>query len=297
MSLFLPLLTRNITTHIRMPIRLENRQLYTMYSCHKNMTKTPFLTINESELAFASLAVPLASDFTETSPLRVLPRHFSTKNTGVSLMKTIKRKVGLGYRYPKYTMRLAGLKLYMCCSELVDYDELFDYLDIPDTFFSYFLLLQIHVWLVIGRVAQEGDEGAFVKRHLTTYMWEDLDAKTKKLAQDGLLKNRREGLAEMHPQFSAAMFSYDEGSLCNDVDLAASLWRILFQKNCQDPVKLAKIVHYIRKQIAHIDSQKTEFVLKKGLVTFLPFEGERLDYDSSTVAINRILLGVSNIRK
>ena len=70
---------------------------------------------------------------------------------------------GLGYRYPKYRMSYAGLKLYLCCTELVQFDELFDYLELPDTYLSYFLLLHLHVWLIMTRLAQEGDEGKFIK--------------------------------------------------------------------------------------------------------------------------------------
>jgi len=223
------------------------------------------------------------------------PRRFATSVGDESRWQGIKKYLGkatgLGYRYPKYRMSYASLKLYLCCTELVQYDELFDYLDLPDTYLSYFNLLFLHLWIVLCRVVQDGDEGKFVKKMVLTFLWEDMTERTKKLMLKGVLKNRHESLGELHGQSTAALFAYDEGSLEDDKDLAGSLWRILFQKDCSDPQKVARMVHYVRKQQAHLDRQPSETLLYHGIVTFLPFEGDTLEYDVSVKQIQKVIMG------
>jgi len=263
------------------------RFLYT--SNHANLKRQPFLAVDHPIFC---VGPSFDTGCFETVDQRLQPSvaHFTTTTANNGKLQNLKRMMGFGYRFPKHKMALAGLRLYLCCTELVDYDEMFDYLGLPDTFFSYFLLLQIHIWLVSARVAQDGDEGQFIKRSVLANMWEDLSEKSKKISTEGV-KHRKEALHEMATQYSAAMFAYDEGSLDSDIVLAGALWRTLFQKTCDEPQKVAKMVHYIRKQQSHLDHQNTDTVLGHGVVTFLPFEGDSLQYAMSLKTINEILFG------
>lgn len=51
------------------------------------------------------------------------------------------------------------------------------------------------------------------------------------------------------------------------------------------------MVHYIRKQQAHLDRQPGESLLYHGIVTFLPFEGDTLEYDVSIKQIQKVIMG------
>ena len=64
-----------------------------------------------------------------------------------------------------------------------------------------------------------------------------------------------------------------------------------FEQNCGDPQKLAKMIHYIRKQQAHLDRQVSHTLLFHGIVTFLPFDGDTLEYNVAIEQIQKILLG------
>lgn len=290
----LNLIVRPVRTLSYTVVRTEVRHLFTSYYMTNPKNKvgadpssqsfSPADFIVEPVTISSSIPVPYAN-----------PRSFATSVVDESgwqgLKKSIGQATGLGYRYPKYRMSYASLKLYLCCTELVQFDELFDYLELPDTYLSYFNLLVLHIWIVLSRVAQDGDEGKFVKKAVLTNLWEDMTERTKKLISKGVLKNRHESLGELHGQSTAALFAYDEGSLGDDIALAGSLWRILFQRECEDPQKLARMVHYIRKQQAHLDRQPSESLLYHGIVTFLPFEGDTLEYDVSIKQIQKVIMG------
>jgi len=279
-------------------VRTEFRSLFTSYymTNQKNKVGTDHVNQSFSPADYIIDPVPIS---TSASVPYANPRRFATSvgdesrllGLGKSIKKTIGHATGLGYRYPKYRMSYASLKLYLCCTELVQFDELFEYLDLPDTYLSYFNLLFLHIWIILSRVAQEGEEGRFVKKSVLTFLWEDMTERTKKLITKGVLKNRHESLGELHGQSTAALFAYDEGSLGDDKMLAGTLWRILFQKDCNDPQKLAKMVHYVRKQQAHLDRQTSESLLYHGIITFLPFEGDTLEYDVSIKQIQRVVMG------
>ena len=53
----------------------------------------------------------------------------------------------------------------------------------------------------------------------------------------------------MNEQLRFAIFSLDEGLLGDDRDLAAAVWRIFYEQDCDDPAKVEKLVKYIRKQV------------------------------------------------
>ena len=66
---------------------------------------------------------------------------------------------------------------------------------------------------------------------------------------------------------------------------------LIKSQDCDDPQKICRMVHYVRKQMAHLDRQPSDILLANGVVTFLPFEGDTLEYDVSLKQIQRVLLG------
>lgn len=51
----------------------------------------------------------------------------------------------------------------------------------PDTFHSWFVVRALHVWMLMARLMQEGEEGRLIRNALVEAMWEDVDLKSRQL--------------------------------------------------------------------------------------------------------------------
>lgn len=97
----------------------------------------------------------------------------------------------------------------------------------PDTFASWFVVLELHVWLLCARAMQDGEEGKLVRNAIIEAMWEDNELKSKKL-EGALASARKRDIALLHQQFLAVLMSYDEGLLKDDHVLAGTLDQLNF---------------------------------------------------------------------
>ncbi|XP_076869942.1 ubiquinol-cytochrome c reductase complex assembly factor 1 [Brachyhypopomus gauderio] len=167
-------------------------------------------------------------------------------------------------KYNKWKIKIAALRMYTCCVERVNYDEFFERCSLPDTLNSWFLVAQLHVWMCLVRLRQEGREGKYMCRYIVHSMWEDVEQRCKIMGIDAF--NRKESMKAMTEMFYAAIFGYDEGILSDDCVLAAALWRNLFNRQCEDPRQLELMVEYVRKQMQFIDSLDGEDLLLTGEV-------------------------------
>jgi hypothetical protein len=50
-------------------------------------------------------------------------------------------------------------------------------------------------------------------------------------------------------QFLYKAYLYDDGLMGSDKDLASALWNGFFEANEDNPEKVEKLVHYVRKQV------------------------------------------------
>ncbi|XP_058259990.1 ubiquinol-cytochrome-c reductase complex assembly factor 1 isoform X2 [Hemibagrus wyckioides] len=149
-------------------------------------------------------------------------------------------------KYNKWKIKIAALRMYTCCVERINYDEFFERCSLPDTLNSWFLVAQLHVWMCLVRMRQEGREGKYMCRYIVHSMWEDVEQRSKIMGIDAI--QRKKGMRDMTETFYAAIFGYDEGILSDDCVLAAALWRNLFNRQCEDPRQLELMVEYVRKQ-------------------------------------------------
>nr|XP_033770435.1 ubiquinol-cytochrome-c reductase complex assembly factor 1 isoform X1 [Geotrypetes seraphini] len=171
-------------------------------------------------------------------------------------------------KYSKWKIKIAALRMYTCCVERIDYDEFFDRCCLPDTLNSWFLVTQLHVWMCLVRLKQEGRAGKYMCRYVVYVMWEDVTQRGKVMGIDSVaLKN---SMRVMMENFYAAVFGYDEGILSDDRVLAGALWRNLFNKQCEDPRHLEFMVEYVRKQMQYLDSLVGEDLLLTGDVVWRP---------------------------
>ncbi|NXU08401.1 UQCC1 factor, partial [Pardalotus punctatus] len=171
-------------------------------------------------------------------------------------------------KYSRWKIKVAALRMYTCCVEKTDYEEFFDRCQMPDTLNSWFLVAQLHVWMCLVRLKQEGRTGKYMCRYIVHCMWEDVEQRGKVMGINSAVL--KEDLKRMVENFYAALFGYDEGILSDDHVLAAALWRNLFNRNCEDPRHLELLVEYVRKQVQHLDALSGEDLLLTGEVSWRP---------------------------
>jgi cytochrome b pre-mRNA-processing protein 3 len=82
-------------------------------------------------------------------------------------------------------MQLASFYLYESVVDNVNYMQFFEDFDLPDTFNSWFLVTELHVWMLLVRAMAEGSEsgqnGRFLRNCIVEAMWADVNARAKKL--------------------------------------------------------------------------------------------------------------------
>lgn len=157
----------------------------------------------------------------------------------------------------KYRMSVVGLVLYESIADHIPYTEFMQKFSLPDTFYSWFCLTELHIWLLSTRCMSEGEDGRMVRNRLIEAMWTDVDQRVKKLGV-GKTPLIRQQVKELSEQFKAALVSYDEGLLTDDVTLAGALWRRLYQMQDVDLEHLEILVRYIRRQIIYLDKIPTK---------------------------------------
>ncbi|XP_046374684.2 ubiquinol-cytochrome-c reductase complex assembly factor 1-like [Haliotis rufescens] len=208
-----------------------------------------------------------------------------------SLWDRAKNQMGITGRlkYPKAKLKLSGYNMYTCCQAQVDLEQMFRDLNLPDTFNSWFLVTELHVWMCMVRLAVLDKEGRVVRNSLVEAMWADVDRRSKQLGNAASLTARKEGIKDLGGAFYAALFSYDEGILGDDRELAGAVWRILFEREQdKEAHQLALMVEYVRKQVHHMDQQDSDLMLRRGVVTLLPLYGDKLNVDE----VNSKLLAI-----
>lgn len=73
------------------------------------------------------------------------------------------------------------------CATLIRYFHktqqvfLFSELNLPDTFNSWFLITELHLWMVCVRLMNEGTKGSMIRNYLVEALWNDVEFRAKKL--------------------------------------------------------------------------------------------------------------------
>ena len=125
---------------------------------------------------------------------------------------------------PVAKLKASGYILLTHCAQRTDLMKFFETFNMPDTFYSWFLVTELHVWLVGVRLMAEGDEGRLVRNSMVEALWVDCENRAKAIG-DMSLSTRSKQIAGVAEEFQAALFIYDEGLLGTDMQLANALWR------------------------------------------------------------------------
>lgn len=168
-----------------------------------------------------------------------------------SWLKKLQYKIGLG-EFGSHALRRATIFHYEACTDKLEPTKFFEHLKLPDTLFSFFLVVQLHVWMCQARSMKEGPEGRTLRNEVLERMWQDFDTRLSKIEVYSQSK-RKEILNDLLFHHQSAILSYDEGILTDDKTLANALWRTMFSKSeSTDPVVIEMAVKYVRTQMNHL---------------------------------------------
>jgi len=192
---------------------------------------------------------------------------------GMSVQRTgnwFKRKYNeLKTEYDSYRNRLqegqvqaAGAILSSYCIQSVDTKEFFEYFDLPDTFRSWFLVSELHVYMICNRLmVGQLHDASRVKHCLMKALWEDVMERVKLLA-DIPTKKRKEYIMDLNFEFQAALMMYDCAFLNDDdKEIVAALWRRIFLEEPLDGPRLELLLKYVRINMAMLDDISLEELL------------------------------------
>lgn len=177
-----------------------------------------------------------------------------------SLLQRIKNKI----RLPKiatYRIKANAALFYENMVDNLDYSKFYKEFNMPDTMFSWFMVTELHLWMVMLRVMAEGQDGKTYRDTLVETLWNDVTTRMSKL---GHIRSsvKKKQLTLLSQQFQAAIVNYDEGIMSDDKVLAAALWRRFFGLECNNPEHLEKLLIYVRKQVTLMEAISSNEVTK-----------------------------------
>jgi len=187
-----------------------------------------------------------------------------TESTG-SLFERMRKKIfreSGEMRVSKYVLLRSGNGLATTATHKVDVAAWFKAFDMPDTFFSWWLITEIHAWMLCTRVkVGETADGQEIRNIIVQGLWEDLETRTKKIP--GFTGSKRSNQVwDLAEEFQTVLVVYDVGALGDDMDLANAVWKRFFLANEDaDAQKIELLVKYIRKTLAYLDTIPTHDLL------------------------------------
>lgn len=71
--------------------------------------------------------------------------------------------------------------MYESIVDGINYANFFEEFALPDTFYSWFAVTELHLWMLSVRAMAEGDDGRFVRNCIAQALWSDVGLRIKKL--------------------------------------------------------------------------------------------------------------------
>ncbi|XP_050440906.1 ubiquinol-cytochrome-c reductase complex assembly factor 1 [Adelges cooleyi] len=160
--------------------------------------------------------------------------------------------------------------LYETLVDQIPFTDIMKKLNLPDTFNTWFIITELHLWMVFARLMHEGTKGSMIRNYMMEALWNDVEFRTKKLGGVNI-DIRSQQVNVLCDQIRGALIGYDEGWLTNDMVLAGMVWRRIFNQECNDPQKIEAVVKYIRKQMAVLQTQTFDSLFTKKEVKWIHF--------------------------
>lgn len=174
-------------------------------------------------------------------------------------------------KLPIRHLQAAGSILILSISDYVSYEELLHICNLDDTFYSFYKLLELHTWMVLHRLRQEGNDGLVAGMAFVDAMWRDIEPRLK--IAGAQMSQKTDGLYYLNNHFNSAVVAYDEALLVNDDKaMAHALWLNVFDGRDCDPRNLELLLAYTRKQMQHLHKIESILFLSGQKIEFLPIE-------------------------
>lgn len=74
-----------------------------------------------------------------------------------------------------------GYLLYESIADGIDYVKFFEEFKLSDTFYSWFVITELHIWMVIVRCMAEGDVGPKIRNKIVEALWADVRQRVKQI--------------------------------------------------------------------------------------------------------------------
>ena len=131
----------------------------------------------------------------------------SEKSGGISwFSRTIKQFVD---KKSRKNIRAAGFVYYSICTANVRNGDFIDYFDMDDTFISWFLITELHIWMLCNRVmAVNNHDGTELRDVIIISLWNDCDQRMKKIGGMASGKGRKAQLTSLNEQFQVNFLIY-----------------------------------------------------------------------------------------
>uniref|UniRef100_K1RW82 Ubiquinol-cytochrome c reductase complex chaperone CBP3-like protein n=1 Tax=Magallana gigas TaxID=29159 RepID=K1RW82_MAGGI len=111
-------------------------------------------------------------------------------------------------KLPIRHLQAAGSILILSISDYVSYEELLHICNLDDTFYSFYKLLELHTWMVLHRLRQEGNDGLVAGMAFVDAMWRDIEPRLK--IAGAQMSQKTDGLYYLNNHFNSAVVAYDE---------------------------------------------------------------------------------------
>ncbi|XP_076252561.1 ubiquinol-cytochrome c reductase complex assembly factor 1 [Rhynchophorus ferrugineus] len=198
-------------------------------------------------------------------------RHYTSSNTdqkedGV-IVKLLKKIPFL--QIDSLRAKAAGYMLYENTVDNLNYLKFFEKFALPDTFYSWFVITELHVWMLSARVMADGSSGQILRNGVIEALWADTTQRMKKIGAVNPSETRK-STQELSEQFQAALVAYDEAINSDDIVLAGALWRRIYQKEYASPQHLESLINYVRKHISTLDQLNKEQIASVKAVVWDP---------------------------
>lgn len=155
------------------------------------------------------------------------------------------------FKVSKAELSQAAYFTYEDLVEMIPIEQFFIEFQMPDTFASWFTIVELHLWIISARLMKEETIGYYARDMLTEAFFRDVVHRSALLGPRASLYRQKQ-VSILGYQFTAAYYGYDEGVQSSDKVLAAIVWRRFFGFECDDARQIERIVKYIRIQLNHL---------------------------------------------
>lgn len=137
--------------------------------------------------------------------------------------------------------------VYAVGIDSVNHMEFVEKFQMPNTFNSWFLITEIHVWMLMVRAMAELEIGQEIRNEISGALWYDVLTRTKGMGSASIVKKQ---VVVLSQQFQYAIVAYDEGLTTDDKQLASALWTRFFELNCDNYENIELLIKYIRYNVS-----------------------------------------------